>query len=162
MRLNRFSIEDRILNEKQIPEEEFITELRKCDHLVADVYFDGKLVFSSPVVWSESFNHLSAALHGRFALAEDRMIEQIIVRVHQSEYSDTDILISSTNLHEYIESGDQTASLFVELVDLCPDWSTKEFTPNSVISWQRTNVMNKKSFDDLPGLPSLDVEEDEE
>lgn len=157
MLLNGFSVVNQVIDDSPVSDEVFIDKLRKLTNLVGDVYFDGKLVFSSMVSFSEIMGNLIASFRGQFAIDTDMLISQIIIRVHQADVDD-EILNSVTELNEFIEAGDQTASLFARVTTLYPSVSTKNHVPNSIISWQRTNRLHQSVFDDLPNHPSIVVD----
>ena len=110
----------------------FAAEIRHAK-LVADVYFNDRKAFSSPVVVTEDSGHLIANIDSRFSFDPEVNLDHILVRVHYI-CNDEVLFQSYTNRVNFpIEIGDYDVDMYFTLMDLYPESSLRTHVPDSKI-----------------------------
>lgn len=161
MKLSGFSILDRTLNGvtySNFDTVNFIDRLVSAKDIVADIYFDYRLVCTSRVHFYSDMGHLIATLDGRFSLTTSEIIPRITIKVHQAG-SDLVIMESDTEVAESVDLGDQDIDFYVRVISISPDLSTKCHIPESNIKPLGVCLLPPKVFEDLPLMPGAIVPE---
>lgn len=158
MRLNNAIIMNMELNGQSVVHtKEFIYGLRSAKDLVADVYLNTNLLFTCKPVIKEENCWLIVYVDGRFALSEEKTIESVLIRVHQSG-SDVVILESLTAISDIISEGDIDADLNFAVISTTPYSTMKCNLPESRFKPLHHEVLAAIDLDDQPSANPEEVE----
>lgn len=124
----------------------FAAEVRHAK-LVADVYFNDRKAFSSPVVVTEDSGHLIANIDSRFSFDPEIDLDHILVRVHYID--DEAVLFQSFtgNVSLPIEEGDYDVDMYFTLMDLYPESNLRTHVPDTKIRLLSTNKFKSMDLD---------------
>lgn len=113
---------------------EMIKCLFNAKDIVAEVYINGKLAFTSTAILSDDSGYMLAYVNGIFSLSEDVIVENIQINVKQAG-SDCNLFKSYTVVNDLIQAGDYQAKLCFKVVNTVPYCTNKvhlhdsEFVP---------------------------------
>lgn len=164
MKLNGVTIENMAIGNASFTDSyEFIKALKNTKNMLADVYIDGHRVGSSGVIFTEENGWLGGCVNFSFSLSAPLLTSSILIKVYQAGHKDVITMSTMTMTKEYIEVGDQTASLYFTIISVNPYNDKRRPSRESVISWSRTKLLPAAVLKDLPTDDSVEeVQEDDQ
>ena len=163
MKLNGVTIENIAIGNTSFTDSyEFIKTLKNTKNMLADVYIDGHRVGSSGVIFTEENGWLGGCVNLSFSLSEPLLISSILIKVYQAGHKDVITMSTMTMTKEYIEVGDQTASLYFNIISVNPYNDKRRPSRESVISWRRTKLLPAAVLKDLPTDDSVEEAQEDD
>lgn len=98
---------------------DMIRQLRITKDIIAEVYINSKLAFTSTAILSEDSDYMLAYINGVFSLSEDVIVENIQINVKQAG-RDFSLFKSYTVVNDLIQSGDYRADLCFKVINTAP------------------------------------------
>lgn len=128
---------------------DMIRQLRITKDIIAEVYINSKLAFTSMAILSEDSGYMFAYINGVFSLSEDVIVENIQINVKQAG-RDFSLFKSYTVVNDLIQSGDYRADLCFKVINTAPFCTNIVRLRDSKFTPLKTNKLTPIVLEDQP------------